>query len=207
MGPDRYCPQDCTKKTNCATSTACPTVSAPATVTATITSTVSSTPLPRPVCANEIPYINLFTFTNDQCSNVDSEGLGAIPILGDALGELLGHAAFDSPPTKINATNSTYNANIGYGYYTRSPCVPLTVPEAHSAFFTVDGLDGTRNIDCEVQLYPTAACDEDGPFSYYALSRSTSCVSIDDAEGGEGAPPIPESWSAARLYCYFLAPK
>ncbi|KAI7081154.1 hypothetical protein KC340_g361 [Hortaea werneckii] len=186
---NRYCPVDCTKTSRLSTicSSFVPTP-APVTVTAFVTitpsasvTTATKTVTQNATCATKIPYLNIFSFKNQNCST--SVTTPRPVCRGGLLG--IGEEC-TCPSTKYTVTpnvikiNTPGIATLDDGYrYTQSTCVPLAVPDSNSVFFTVDGTDGTNatTSDCRVTFFTGTDCT--GTQDGFNINKSGTCLSND----------------------------
>ncbi|RMY75317.1 hypothetical protein D0862_13955 [Hortaea werneckii] len=186
---NRYCPVDCTKTSRLPTicSSFVPTPE-PVTVTASVTITASAsvttatkTVTQNATCATEIPYLNIFSFQNQNCSTsvTTPEPVCSGGLLGIGEECTCPSANYTVTPNSIKI-NTPGIATLDDGYrYTQSTCVPLAVPDSNSVFFTVDGTDGTNatTSDCRVTFFTGADCT--GTQDGFNINKSGTCLSND----------------------------
>ncbi|RMZ23362.1 hypothetical protein D0859_12603 [Hortaea werneckii] len=188
----RYCPVDCTKtsrlSTICSSSVSTP---APVTVTASVTitasasaSTTTRTVTQNATCATQIPYLNIFSFKNQNCSTsiTTPEPVCSGGFLGIGQECTCSATNYTVTPNSIKIKTPGIATTDSGRRYTQSTCVPLAVPDSNSVFFTIDGTDGTNatTSDCRVTFFTQANCTgiQDG----FNIRNSGICLSNDPAK-------------------------
>ncbi|RMY54049.1 hypothetical protein D0863_13750 [Hortaea werneckii] len=188
---NRYCPADCTKtsrlSTICSSFVPIPTpvtVTSSVTVTASVSlSTATKTVTQNATCATQVPYLNIFSFQNQNCSTsvTTPEPVCSGGFLGIGQECTCPSTNYTVTPNSIKI-NTPGIATLGDGFrYTQSECVPLAVPDSNSVFFTVDGTDGTNATasDCRVTFFTEADCT--GTQDGFNINNSGTCLSNDPA--------------------------
>ncbi|KAI7282479.1 hypothetical protein KC345_g3476 [Hortaea werneckii] len=187
----RYCPVDCTKTSRLSTiCTSFVSTPDPVTVTSLVTitpsasvTTTTKTVTQNATCVTQVPYLNIFSFKNQNCSTsvTTPEPICDGGLLGLGIGD-----ECTCPSTNYTVTPNSIKINtpgiatLDNGFrYTQSECVPLAVPDSNSVFFTIDGTDGTNatTSDCRVTFFTEADCT--GTQDGFNINNSGTCLSND----------------------------
>jgi hypothetical protein len=181
------CPTGCIKKARCGTTITqtqpASTVTRISTQTKTITqsaSVITVTPSKSssaaPVCATEVPYINLFAFPDSACKN------SSLNLL-----ELTDYHGLTGTPFKFNTL--TYNTNLKSNGSTCATFDPSPYKDFDSLYFTVDGAL-TQN--CYLHIYTSKDCS--GPADeLFGLGSADECLAKSGANG----------WNSALFECAY----